>query len=168
MTLFEQVTQTFNKLSDKLKKNQEQEKLAGILQEHQSFICQSEQLTDYLYETQQLIELAFKNQTQDNERLSDRLNGQLELLAKLALNPKLVEHNTVTEYRSRIGKMHKTLAEYRQYLSRFDDQIRLNPNLPDNHSIYQRRERCLQAINQLEEKISKIEQKGYGTNRYFK
>lgn len=168
MTLFEQVSQTFNKLSDRLKKHQEQEKLASILQEHHSFICQSEQLSDYLKETQQLIQLAFKSQTQNDERLSERLNAQLELLAKLALNHKLVEHNSVTEYQSRVGKMHKTLAEYRQYLARFDDQIRLNPNLPDNHSIHQRRERCLQAINQLEERISKIEQKGYGTNRYFK
>ena len=168
MTLQQQVEQTLNKLTEKLKQSNEQEKIISILQSHASFISQSEQLADYLNETNKLVKLAFESSTSDNERLADRLNDQLELLAKLALNPKLVESNARTEYKSRVGKMHQTLAQYHQYLAQFDDQIRLNPNLPPEHSIFQRRERCLAAIIKLEEQIAKIEQKGYGTNRFFK
>ncbi|GEM_PF-3498865 len=168
MSLYQQVVETLSKLTKKLNENPDQEKIVSILQSHQSFICQSEKLTDYFDETQQLVELAFNDSTSENERLADRLNDQLDLLAKLALNHKIVESSAATEYKSRIGKMHKTLAQYRQYLAQFDDQIRLNPNLPPEHSLFKRRERCLAAIIKLEEQISKIEQKGYGTNRYYK
>ncbi|MCU4676724.1 primosomal replication protein [Catenovulum sp. 2E275] len=167
MTLQQQVEQTLSKLTERLKQNPDQEKLVSILQSHTSFICQAETLDDYLEETKRLIDLAFNKTTQNDERLADRLNDQLELLAKLALNQKLIDINAATEYKSRVGKMHQTLAQYRQYLAQFDDQIRLNPNLPAEHSIFKRRERCLSAILQLEEKISKIEQKGYGTNRFI-
>mgnify|MGYP000377385158 CR=1 FL=1 len=148
--------QTLNQLIAKISQLTYQEKIISLLQFHSSYACQSEELQDYANETQQLIEQCFAN---NSERLFDRLNDQLELLAKCAINQKVEDISTKSNYASRLGQMHKKLAEYRQYLTRFDDQIRLNPTLPDNHSLRIRRQRCLDAIEKLETQISRFEQK---------
>ncbi|WP_440903842.1 primosomal replication protein PriC [Catenovulum sp. SX2] len=150
------VEQTLNQLISKISQLSYQEKIISLLQFHSSYACQSEELQDYANETQQLIEQCFAH---NNERLFDRLNDQLELLAKCAINQKIEDISNKSNYASRLGQMHKKLAEYRQYLTKFDDQIRLNPTLPDNHQLRVRRQRCLDAIEKLETQISRFEQK---------
>ncbi|MER2491384.1 primosomal replication protein PriC [Catenovulum sediminis] len=142
-------------ISDRLMAQPRKQKIVSLLQYHSSFVCQSENLQDYIDECKKLIDAAFRPNA--NERVFDKLNDQLELLSKYAIKDKLQDDEHATEYRSRAGKLHKRLAEYRQYLARFDDQIRSQPNLPADHSLFQRRERCQQAINKLEEQISRIE-----------
>lgn len=146
-----------NKLAQALKK-QPQNALISALQAHQSFICQSENLEDYLNECKKMIGVVF-NQP-DNERLTDRLVAQLNLLARYGQLKAFDKSSNRVQYSSKLGRLHQKLAEYRGYLARFDDQIRSHANLTPQHSIYQRREKCQQAIESLEQQISQIEIRG--------
>ncbi|WP_017444614.1 primosomal replication protein PriC [Gayadomonas joobiniege] len=148
-------------LLNKLKKSLSQlpeKDLISALQYHPSFVCQSEVLQDYFDECGKMIEQVAQHS--DNEKLNDRLIAQFKLLASYTHQQGLQQQKDKINYGSRLGRMHKKLAEYRQYLARFDDQIRLHPELSPQHSIFQRREKCQQAIENLEQQISQIEIKG--------
>lgn len=156
MSLYQDVTNIINSLHQKLLHLANQDELIHHLQMHRSYICQSEALDEYIDETRELAKRCLST-NKDNERLNEMLNDQLDLLARLALTKHIENEELGKNRRSRVGYLHQKLAEYRQYLTKFDDQIRLHPNLPKSHKLYERREKCLFAINNLEEKINRLE-----------
>ncbi|NTS78797.1 primosomal replication protein [Catenovulum sp. SM1970] len=158
-----------DKIKSKLTALNNQNRLLTQLQNHTSFVTQSEDLDDYFAETQRIAEQLVppnKLSIEQKEHLQEKLTAQLSVFIKLAENvPSTYEHNQ-TEYKATLNKQHQQLAKYRQYLQQFDDKIRTLADAGYQDSIQmqnlqKRRQNCLQAINNLEDTITRREKFGF-------
>ncbi len=145
-----------------------QDKLISHLQVHDSFVCQSENINDYLAEIELLANHLSQFKHRDSPGFSiieDKFINQYSLLFKLASGQAKTKQLQTIEGKERSSWLHtqyEKLAKYRQYQQQFEDSLRQMNAQGDNSSqqycqLYQRRENCLKAIVQLEEKITNKE-----------
>lgn len=153
------------KLHFGLSKLKNQNQLITELQYHTSFVSQSESLTDYIAESRLIIEQVSRTSLSESDReiIEEKLSSQLTLLSKLLFRDwKSKGDQNKTNYRSQLSKMHAQMAQYQGYIRRFDDNIRQLQAMPfpDHYKInhiQQRRQNCLNAIEKLEQRISRLE-----------
>lgn len=161
-----------DKIKVQLKANKNQNGIVSHLQYHPSFVTQSEQLDDYFAETDCIlsrIDLDATTPSDEQLRIAQKLIDQVSIYTKLTLD-KVNTSKTQSKEKEQtsIGKMHSTLAQYRQYLTQFDDKLRQLENSNQTFEIKkieQRRKNCVRAIEQLEFKITKYEQSMFTKRR---